>query len=109
MVLAYQPGTLQMAIYYVGLEWAYLEGDGELETNIDGHDGPTVQAIGRQSDETDGVYFEVIAFNLTEELFRQIAGARRVRFRLPARRRLERELRPVHINCFKSFLEALEQ
>jgi hypothetical protein len=29
-----------------------------------------VQAIGRQSDSTDGVYFEVIAFNLTEELLR---------------------------------------
>jgi hypothetical protein len=60
-------------------------------------------------DEVDRAFIDVIALKLTEELFRQIAGARRVRFQLPARRRLERELRPVHINCFKSFLETLEQ
>ena len=109
MSLAYQSPMIQMGIYYVGLEAADLEGDGELEVRLDGQAGPTLQAIGGQADQVEDAFIEVVAFNLSEDEFRQITEARRVRLRLPARRRLEREFRPEHLNCFKSFLEQMEQ
>lgn len=107
--LAYQPGMLQMGIYFVGGERAFLDGEGVLELNINGQNATSVQAIGVQTQDLEDAYIEVIAFNLSEDVFRQIAESRRVRIRLPARQRLEREFRPVHVNCFKTFLEELEQ
>lgn len=109
MSLAYQPGMLQMGVYFIGLERAFLDGEGVMEVNIDGQNVASVQAIGVQTQDLEDAFLEVLAFNLSEDVFRQIAAGRRVRIRLPARRRLERELRPIHLNCFKSFLEELEQ
>jgi len=109
MVLAYQPGMLQLGIYVVSLEKAFLDGNGEMLTRVDGDDGPRLQAIGSQTHEEDGVYMEVLAFNLTEDQFRQLASAEQVRFRLPAFERFERELMPVHLNCLKSFLAEMEK
>jgi len=107
--LAYQPGMLQLGIYFVGMDRAFLEGDGLLEVTINGQEGPVVQAIGVQTQDLEDAFLEVIAFNLSEDDFRRIAEGEKVRFRLPARRRLDRELRPVHLNCFKSFLAEMEK
>lgn len=109
MVLACQPGMLQMGIYVVSLEDTFLDGNGELRTTVDGDDGPRLRAIGSQTHEEDGVYIEVLAFNLTEDQLRQLAVAEKVRFHLPAFERFDRELMPVHLNCLKSFLAEMEK
>jgi len=107
--LAYQPGMLQLGVYVIGPERVFLDGEGVMEVNINGENATSVQAIGSQTHDLEDAFLEVVAFNLSEDDLRQIAGGRRVRLRLPARRRLERELRPVHLNCFKSFLEEMER
>lgn len=109
MALAYQAPMIQLGLYYMGLERARLDGEGELIITIDREDGPRVQAIGAQASTRDEVTSEVVAFNLTEDDLRQIAAGERVRFRLPARRRLERELRPVHLECLRQFLAEIEK
>ncbi len=109
MSLAYQPGLLQMGIYVISNERTFVDGEGVMEVEINGEPAASVQAIGSQTHDLENTYLEVVAFNLSEDVFRQIASGERVRLNLPARPRIERELRSAHLNCFKLFLEELER